>query len=333
MLAPTPTAPTPDTATVTPEGVVELIAAVTGIQDDVGDIIRPGAFRRTIAERRPKVCSNHRWDAPIGRVLDIKELLPGDPRLPRTTGDGRAWPRAAGALVATAQLNMSTKAGLEAFEIIRFFGPAESAFSIGYKVAPNGATHRGGIRYITNLDLYEISAVLHGANRYATLLSVKSAAPALETKATSGVLPAQRRAGMPVASPCSMCGRPAAAVAPGGLRAGESLICSRCVEVADNDTATAVLDADDIAAAYRLTEDELTSEEEYDAALDAEVEWHLESDGTLARGSRDPWDRNRRAAGPRTGYGSIIRAGELAAARLNAGPVEACLVRGSALRR
>jgi len=123
MLAPTPTAPTPDTATVTPEGVVELIAAVTGIQDDVGDIIRPGAFRRTIAERRPKVCSNHRWDQPIGRVLDIKELLPGDPRLPRTTGDGRAWPRAAGALVATAQLNMATKAGREAFEVIRFFGP------------------------------------------------------------------------------------------------------------------------------------------------------------------------------------------------------------------
>ena len=110
MLAPTPTAPTPDTATVTPEGVVELIAAVTGIQDDVGDIIRPGAFRRTIAERRPKVCSNHRWDAPIGRVLDIKELLPGDPRLPRTTGDGRAWPRAAGALVATAAPTRPTAA-------------------------------------------------------------------------------------------------------------------------------------------------------------------------------------------------------------------------------
>ncbi len=52
MLAPTPTAPIPDTATVTPEGVVELIAAVTGIQDDVGDIIRPGAFRRTIGASR-----------------------------------------------------------------------------------------------------------------------------------------------------------------------------------------------------------------------------------------------------------------------------------------
>jgi len=47
---------------------------------------------------------------------------------------------------------------------------------------PTGATHRGGIRYITDLDLYEISAVVHGANRYATLLSVKGASPVLEIK-------------------------------------------------------------------------------------------------------------------------------------------------------
>jgi len=189
-------------------------------------------------------------------------------------------------LVATAQLNMATKAGREAFEVIRFFGPAESAFSIGYKVAPNGATHRGGIRYISSLDLFEISAVLHGANRYSTLLSVKSA-PALGIKAMTGVLPARRRAGMPTAAPCSVCGRPAAAVVPGGLRAGETLICPRCVEVADDDTDTdtAVLDADDIEAAYRLTEDELTSEEEYEQALDADVEWDLLGDGTLTRGT------------------------------------------------
>ena len=200
LLAPRPGVTPPATSTVAPEGIVELIAAITGIADDVSDIINPGAFRRTLRERRPKVCANHRWDAPIGRVLDIKELLPGDPRLPRTTGDGRAWPRAAGALVATAQLNMSTKAGREAFEVIKFFGPAESAFSIGYKVTPGGASHRGGIRYITDLDLYEISAVLHGANRYATLLSVKGTAPVLETKSTAGAVAPQRRAGMPVAS-------------------------------------------------------------------------------------------------------------------------------------
>ena len=283
MLAPRPGVTPPATSTVAPEGIVELIAAITGIADDVSDIINPGAFRRTLRERRPKVCANHRWDAPIGRVLDIKELLPGDPRLPRTTGDGRAWPRAAGALVATAQLNMSTKAGREAFEVIKFFGPAESAFSIGYKVTPNGASHRGGIRYINDLDLFEVSTVLHGAARYATLLSVKGA-PVLETKATTGVAAAQRRTG-PTAAPCSVCGRPAAAVVPGGLRAGETLICPRCVEVAENDsdTDTAVLDADDIEAAYRLTDTELTSEEAYEQALADDVEWELLPDGTPTR--------------------------------------------------
>lgn len=70
-------------AVVAPEGIVELIAAVTGAQDDVADILVSGTFRRTIAERRLKVCSNHRWDQPIGSVLSIKELLPGDLALPR----------------------------------------------------------------------------------------------------------------------------------------------------------------------------------------------------------------------------------------------------------
>jgi len=295
LLAPRPGVAPPATSTVAPEGIVELIAAVTGIVDDVGDIISAGAFTRTLRERRPKVCANHRWDAPIGRVLDIKELLPGDPRLPRTTGDGRAWPRAAGALVATAQLNMSTKAGREAFEVIRFFGPAESAFSIGYKVTPNGASHRGGIRFINDLILYEISTVLHGAARYATLLSVKGAPVLeLETKSTMGVVAAQRRAGGPAASTCSMCGRPAAAVVPGGLRAGESLICASCVEVAGAATegATATISPEDLAELDHVGP-ELTSEEEYAQALDAEQRWQLAADGEITEEADDDPARGR----------------------------------------
>ena len=140
-----------------------------------------------------------------------------------------------------------------------FFGPAESAFSIGYKVTPGGATHRGGVRHITDLDLFEISAVLHGANRYATLLSVKGAAPVLETKATSSVITPRRRAGTSVV--CSVCGRPAA-VRSGGLRRGERLICRHCVEEAAEGatTDTATIDADDLADAYQgLADVELTS--------------------------------------------------------------------------
>jgi len=117
----------------------------------------------------------------------------------------------------------------------------------------------------------------------------------LEYKATSGVVAAQRRAGMPTASPCSMCGRPAAAVVPGGLRAGESLICPRCVEVADDHTDTdtcadtTVISADDLADAYRgLADPELTSEEAYEQALADEIDWELEPDGTLTRGPHNP---------------------------------------------
>ncbi|MDQ3576790.1 MAG: HK97 family phage prohead protease [Actinomycetota bacterium] len=55
-------------------GVVELLAAVTGVRDDVGDLIVPGAFARTLRERpRPKVCLGHDWNRPIGKTLAIAE--------------------------------------------------------------------------------------------------------------------------------------------------------------------------------------------------------------------------------------------------------------------
>jgi len=115
---------------------------------------------------------------------------------------------------------------------------------------------------------------LHGANRLARLVSIKGGSPPrLETKATTGVVAAQRRVGMPTATPCSVCGRPAAAVVPGGLRAGESMICPRCVEVADDHTDTATISAGDLAELDELGEDELTSEQEYAQALGAEGDW------------------------------------------------------------
>ena len=141
--------------------------------------------------------------------------------------------------------------------------------------------------------------MLHGANRFARLLSIKGGPPPrLEYKATTGVLLARHRAGMSTATPCSVCGRPAAAVVPGGLRTGETLICPRCVEVADDHTGTdtATISAGDLAELDELGEDELTSEQAYAQALGVEVEWDLGPDGTLARGPRDPWGGNRGAA-------------------------------------
>lgn len=156
------------------EGVIEALVAVTGVRDDVGDIIVPGAFTKTLVDRKPKVCLGHDWNRPIGKTLDIKELMPGDPNLPKTTGDGKPWPKAAGAVWARFQTNMDIDDGKNAFHSAKFYGP-ESSYSIGYKATT--AKHRGDTRYIHELDLFEFGPVLHPANRLATLQSIKSGEP------------------------------------------------------------------------------------------------------------------------------------------------------------
>ena len=274
-------------------GQIVALVAVTGVVDDVDDVIECGAFRRSLRERQVKGVLGHDWLRVVAVAEEAVELMPGDPRLPRTAPDGTPWPPEAGALRVKARYLLGTKDGREAYEVSKAFGP-EQGFSIGYRV--RHARKVGRVRHIDSVDLYEFSPVLHGCNRLARLVSVKDAQPALETKATSGVVaPQRRRAGTPVATPCSVCGRPAAAVRSGGLRRGERLICRRCVDEAaegtttdtdtDTDTDTSVISADDLADAYQgLADVELTSEEEYDAALDNEQEWHLPGDGTLGRG-------------------------------------------------
>jgi hypothetical protein len=151
---------------------VELLAAVTGVVDDVGDVIVPNAFRRTLAEMKAKGVSAHDWKTPYAKAIVREEWQPGDPRLPKTVPvTGEPWPASAGALYVKAQYNLETEAGRTAYANAKFYKD-EQNFSIGYKVRQ--ARKRGGVRYITDLDWYEWSDVLHGANKYAHLLSVKS---------------------------------------------------------------------------------------------------------------------------------------------------------------
>ena len=82
-----------------------------------------------------------------------------------------------------------------------------------------------------------------------------------------------------------MCGRPAAAVVPGGLRAGETLICGKCVEVAGE---TAEGATREISVEQLAEVDRITSEDAYAEALGAEQLWELEPDGTLTEATDDP---------------------------------------------
>lgn len=159
-----------------------IIGSVTGVLDEVNDVIEPGAFAATLQKRKPKIIKDHDWAKRLGRVLDIEELLPGDPRLPKTTADGKPWPGGAGALIAKVRLFKETAEGKAAAERWREDGPA-SQFSIGYTVPAGGATKdKIGVRYIKTLDCYEISDVLWGAMPLAGMLPGE-----LATKVLAGV--------------------------------------------------------------------------------------------------------------------------------------------------
>jgi phage head maturation protease len=268
-------------------GTATVIAAVTGTVDEVGDRIIPGAFTRTLRSRTPKVCRSHDWATPIGRVTSIKELLPGDPRLPARTGSGRPWSREAGALIADVQLNTAIKEGKDTLSMIQFYGPGESAWSIGYRTVKS--RQRDGVRELLDVDLFEISPVLHGAHPDARLIGVKAGRPGgIEVKSTGG---AARRMFRAVA--CAVCGNPTAAGVTGGtLPSGHRLVCGSCLAAIEKiGVESGYLDADDLAAAAAVgDEPELTSEELYAAALDSEIGWDLEDDGTLTRS-----DANHRA--------------------------------------
>lgn len=168
----------------TQRGTSRAIYAVTGVVDEVNDLIAPGAFARSLAARPVKTVWHHGWKDPIGIVAEIEEWLPGDRRF----ADIHDWPAEAGALVATVHYNLRTRQGRDAYEQVKqWHEHQQAAFSIGYRVPTESATLRSdGVRVIHHLDLYEVSPVLHGAHPLTRSLEVKSAtgSDGLEYKTT-----------------------------------------------------------------------------------------------------------------------------------------------------
>ncbi|MGW4086964.1 NUDIX domain-containing protein [Streptomyces sp. NPDC004822] len=73
--------------------------------------------------------------------------------------------------------NLRTRQGRDAYEQVKqWHEHKQAAFSIGYRVPDTGASKRGdGVRIIHDLDLFEVSPVLHGAHPLTRSLEVKSA--------------------------------------------------------------------------------------------------------------------------------------------------------------
>ena len=150
------------------EGIVECFVAGVGNKDSVGDIVLPGAFTKSLRRRTPRVVWGHDWNHPIGKVLDIYEVGPNDPRLPAKMKDAGI-----GGLYARVQFNLKSEKGREAFSNILFFG-MDQEWSIGYKTLDAEYDNRRQANMLREVELYEVSPVLHGANQLTGTISIKS---------------------------------------------------------------------------------------------------------------------------------------------------------------
>jgi HK97 family phage prohead protease len=152
-------------------GIVECFVAGIGNKDSVGDVCLPGSFVGSLKRRKPRVVWGHNWNEPIGKVLDIYEVGPNDPRLPskmRSAGIG--------GLYARVQFNLKSERGKEAFNSVVFFGE-EQEWSIGYKTLDAVFDPSQQANLLKEVELYEVSPVLHGANQLTGTISIKSDKP------------------------------------------------------------------------------------------------------------------------------------------------------------
>jgi HK97 family phage prohead protease len=150
------------------QGIVECFVAGIGNKDSVGDICATGSFTESLKRRKPRVVWGHNWNEPIGKVLDIYEVAPNDPRLPM-----KMKRAGIGGLYARVQFNLKSERGRQAFADVSFFGE-EQEWSIGYKTLRADYDQSRQANVLKEVELYEVSPVLHGANQLTGTISIKT---------------------------------------------------------------------------------------------------------------------------------------------------------------
>ena len=151
------------------QGIVECFVSAIGNKDSVGDVVMPGAFNASLKRRKPRVVWGHDWNQPIGKVIDIYEVSKSDPRLPE-----KMKKAGVGGLFAKVQFNLNTERGREAFANVAFYGN-DQEWSIGYKTLVADFNNEMQANMLKEVELYEVSPVLHGANQLTGTISVKDA--------------------------------------------------------------------------------------------------------------------------------------------------------------
>lgn len=139
------------------DGVFEGYASLFEKADLGNDIVMPGAFRETLAGRKPG---------------DVKMLFQHDPARP--IGVWQRLHEDARGLFVRGRLTTSTPKGREVLALLR--DGAVDGLSIGFRMV-KGTRDRFGVRRLEKIDLWEISVVTFPMQPGARVTSVKAGPP------------------------------------------------------------------------------------------------------------------------------------------------------------
>lgn len=131
-------------------------ASVFHFTDSQHDMVMPGAFLKTLAEDAPaKLLWQHQPEEPIGVLHLIKEDAVG--------------------LYVQGEILLSLNRGREAYALLK--SGAINGLSIGYRPKEYTYDPITGVRYLTEVELFEVSLVTFPANELAGVTSLKSETP------------------------------------------------------------------------------------------------------------------------------------------------------------
>lgn len=163
------------------QATFEAIVSVFNNKDGIGDIVRPGAFKDTIAAWAQSgdsipVLWSHRMDDPnynIGSVKEIEEVGAGDVRIPESAN---SWVKEHGGLWVKCELDTRDDETPMAKQVRHLLRKRRvTQFSFAYEVLDSRPGIEEGTTELTKLWLYEVGPTPIGMNPMTELITAKAA--------------------------------------------------------------------------------------------------------------------------------------------------------------
>lgn len=142
------------------KGSVEAVFSVFNNVDTDGDVVLPGSIKSGFKDNQVPMVFAHKWDQPIGKGVI-------------TSDDSKA--------TFTGSFFMETEAGREAYNLAKEMGDLQE-WSFGFRIndyesgkfKKDGMEDEIDVRFLKDLEVFEVSPVLVGANRQTYTLAIKS---------------------------------------------------------------------------------------------------------------------------------------------------------------